>query len=300
MKTAIKKSVVVIGNFDGVHLGHAHIMAQGKSLAARHDYDFTVLTFTPHPRSVFQPNVAPFRITPDNVKEDLVQDIAAPDHYVTLKFDHDFQHLTAADFVQSILIDQLNAAIVIVGPDFHFGHERQGTIATLQACDKFQTIPSEFLNIGDDRVSSTRIRNHIKGAEIHQANTLLGWDWFIESEVVHGDKRGREIGYPTANMHFGETIVPSHGVYAVKVQVEGSQEWLNGAANIGIRPMFETAMPMLETYIFDFDADLYGQNLKIKPVQKIRGEMKYDDLDTLVKQIDKDCALIKSILIEVK
>ena len=121
-------------------------------------------------------------------------------------------------------------------------------------------------------------------------------DWYIESQVIHGDKRGRELGYPTANMRFGETIVPSHGIYAVKIQIEGNDKWLDGAANIGIRPMFESKEPLLETYIFDFDADLYGQTLRVRPVQKIRNEIKFDNLDDLKKQMAQDCALAKTIL----
>jgi len=254
----MKKSVVAIGNFDGLHLGHQDVMIHARMLADKHDFDFTVLTFSPHPRSVFQPNVAPFRISPDHIKIDLFDDLVKPDHYEVLEFTPEFQHLSADDFIEAISAD--------------------------------------LIEIGGDIVSSTRVRDHLKNAEIAQANALLGWEWYIESEVVHGDKRGRELGYPTANMHFGDCIVPSHGIYAVRIQIEGHNDWLNGAANIGIRPMFETAMPMLETFIFDFDDDLYGKNLKIKPVQKIRDEMKFDNLDDLKIQMAADCEVAKNIL----
>jgi riboflavin kinase/FMN adenylyltransferase len=157
-------------------------------------------------------------------------------------------------------------------------------------------VPYDLMHIDDLVVSSSRIRNHLKAAQMNQANALLGWEWFTEGEVVHGDKRGRELGYPTANMHFGETIVPDHGIYAVRVMIEGETAWRTGAANIGIRPMFETRVPMLETYIFDFDADIYGKILKIMPVQKIRDEMKFDNLDDLIKQMDKDCKQARNIL----
>ena len=292
----MKKSVVAIGNFDGLHLGHQDVMIHARMLADKHDFDFTVLTFSPHPRSVFQPNVAPFRISPDHIKIDLFDDLVKPDHYEVLEFTPEFQHLSADDFIQQILIEKLNAGIVIVGRDFHFGFERGGNIDTLSAHSEFEAISADLIEIGGDIVSSTRVRDHLKNAEIAQANALLGWEWYIESEVVHGDKRGRELGYPTANMHFGDCIVPSHGIYAVRIQIEGHNDWLNGAANIGIRPMFETAMPMLETFIFDFDDDLYGKNLKIKPVQKIRDEMKFDNLDDLKIQMAADCEVAKNIL----
>jgi len=292
----MKKSVVTIGNFDGVHLGHRHVLSRAQDLADKHGYDLVVLTFTPHPRNFFQPNVAPFRIAPDHVKKDVFDNVVRPDNYVVLDFNDGLQHMSAEDFINDILVSQLNAGIVIVGDNFHFGYQRGGNIQTLRNDDRFETIASELMEVGDVPVSSTRIRDHLKNAKIKQANALLGWEWYIQSEVVHGDKRGRELGYPTVNMHFGDAIVPAHGVYAVRVQIEGEDEWRQGAANIGIRPMFETAMPMLETYIFDFDGDLYGKQVKIMPVQKIRDEMKFDGLDALISQIDKDCDVAKNIL----
>lgn len=292
----MKQTVVAIGNFDGLHLGHVHLLEAAKASAIQNDLDFAILTFSPHPRQVFQPNVAPFRITPDWIKVNIIQTLIKPDIYKALPFNEALQSMKADQFIDKILIDDMNAAIVMVGHDFRFGHNREGSVSTLQDTEIFETVPAELLTIDDMPVTSTRIREHLKKAEMKQANALLGWDWYVEGEVVHGDKRGRELGYPTANMHFGETLVPSHGVYAVKVQIEGESEWRDGAANIGLRPMFETALPMLETYIFDFEGDLYGQKLKIKPVQKLRDEMKFDSLDALKDQMKQDCILVKNIL----
>jgi riboflavin kinase/FMN adenylyltransferase len=292
----MKKSVVAIGNFDGLHIGHVHILSHAKNIALRHGYDLCVLTFSPHPRQFFQPNIAPFRIAPDHVKIRLISDRINPDHYTVLNFDTKLHNKTADDFIDEILLKQCNAGIVIVGQDFHFGHGRSGNIETLSTRPEFETIATDLLKIDDMPVTSSRIRNHLKSAELKQANTLLGWDWYIESEIIHGDKRGRELGYPTANMHFGDSIVPAHGVYAVQVKIEGESQWRNGAANIGIRPMFETAMPMCETYIFDFDREIYGLNLKVKPVQKLRDEMKFDNLDDLIAQMAKDCATSRALL----
>ncbi len=292
----MKKSVIAIGNFDGVHLGHQDVLRHARMLADKHGYDFCALTFSPHPRQVFQPNIAPFRLSPDAVKADLFETLIKPDRFEVLDFTTDFQHQSAEAFIDSILIDRLNAAIVIVGRDFHFGYKRSGNLQTLVDRPEFETVSADLIEIGGEIVSSTRIRAHFKLAEIEQANALLGWEWYIQSTVVHGDKRGRELGYPTANMHFGETLVPAHGIYAVKVQIEGDDTWHHGAANIGIRPMFETAMPMVETFIFDFDDDLYDKVLKIKPVQKIRDEMKFDNLDDLKSQMAKDCEIARKIL----
>jgi len=292
----MRKSVVAVGNFDGVHLGHRDVLMQARALADKHEYDFTVLTFTPHPRNFFQPNVAPFRIAPDHVKKNMFDKHVKPDNYVVLDFNDGLQHMNAESFIEDVLVSQLNAAIVIVGDNFHFGYQRGGNIETLRHDNRFETIASELMKVDDTPISSTRIREHLKNTEINQANTLLGWEWYIQSEVVDGDKRGRELGYPTANMHFGTALVPAHGVYAVRVQIEEENEWRQGAANIGIRPMFETAMPMCETYIFDFEGDLYGKQVKIMPVQKIRDEMKFDDLDALITQIGKDCDIIRKIL----
>jgi len=290
------KSVVAIGNFDGVHLGHRDLLCHAQNVAAKNGMGLTVLTFTPHPRRVFQPNIAPFRITPDILKREIIQNEKQVDHYIALDFDAVLMAKTANEFIDEILIKQCNAGVVIVGRDFQFGHNRAGTIETLAKCQHFETVAYDLMKIGGDIVSSTRIRHHLKAAELKQASALLGWDWFVESEIVHGDKRGRELGYPTANMHFGETIVPDYGIYAVRVQIEGEDEWRNGAANIGIRPMFETRVPMLETFIFDFDADIYGKKMKVVPVQKIRDEMKFDNLDDLIKQMDADCVAAKKIL----
>ena len=292
----MRKSVVAIGNFDGVHLGHHHLLTTAKEIAVIHDLDFSVLTFSPHPRQIFQPNIAPFRLTPDSIKKDIFTSIICPDNYVALPFNADLQHKDANQFIDDILIKKLNASYIMVGSNFHFGHKRSGNIDTLYERSEFKTIPADLYHIAGEVVTSTRIRNHLKNAEIAQANALLGWDWYIQNEVVHGDKRGRELGYPTANMHFSDTLVPSYGVYAVRVQIEGSDDWLYGAANIGIRPMFETALPMLETFIFDFEADLYGRQLKVKPVQKIRDEVKFDDLQALKDQIKADCIVAKNLL----
>lgn len=293
---AMKDSVIAIGNFDGLHLGHQHLLEIARAQAEKHGYTFSMLSFTPHPRQVFQPDAPNFLLTPYPMKDHVIDALVAPDFNITLEFDHNLQQVSADNFITNTLLGAFNAKIIVVGRDFCFGHKRSGNIETLRARPEFETIAVDLIEIGGQTVTSSRIRDHLRQGQIHQANALLGWDWFIEGEVVKGDQRGRELGYPTANMHFGDGLVPAYGIYAVKVMIDGEDRWRHGAANIGIRPMFESKVPLLETYIFDFDGDLYGKTLCIQPVQKIRDEMKFDSLDDLKTQMAQDCAIARGIL----
>lgn len=288
------KSVVVIGNFDGVHRGHEALIAHARQMADRHGLRLCVLTFEPHPRRHFLPFHQPFRITPAPIKERILSPLC--DDYIALDFNDDMVAKTADDFIRDILIGQCHAAYVMVGENFHFGKDRAGNIDTLMGCDAFETVAFDMVEIDGAPVSSSRIRAHLEKAEMNQANALLGWEWYVESPVIHGDKRGRELGYPTANMMFGDTIVPGHGIYAVMVQIEGENQWRGGAANIGTRPMFHTDTPLLETFIFDYEGDLYDKILRVKPVQKIRHEMSFNHVDALIEQMEKDCITAKNIL----
>lgn len=285
----IRNAVIAIGNFDGVHIGHRALLERAAEIAAKDNAPFMVLTFEPHPRQFFQPDTLPFRVTPSKVKEGVFQTFVNPDYYVSLPFNAEMAELSAEEFINDILVNQCRAGTVVVGDNFHFGKGRSGNIRTLQGRDHFQTIAFGIIDNVGEEISSSRIREHLKNAEIDEANAILGWNWIIEGEVVHGDKRGRELGYPTANMRFGECIVPSYGIYAVRVKIEGENQWRIGAANIGTRPMFESEEPLLETFIFDFEGDLYGKVLKVQPVIKLRDEMKFASLDDLITQMDKDC-----------
>lgn len=287
---------MVIGNFDGVHLGHQSLIAHARKVAEQRCLPLVILTFEPHPRQFFNPLGDKFRITPPFVKEQILQNLC--DRLVVLDFNQDMAGHTAAEFIQNILLDMCHAAVVVVGDNFHFGKGRGGTPETLKSCPRFETVIYTLSQIDGQAVSSSRIRNHLRAAEMGRANALLGRPWVIEGIVIHGDKRGREIGYPTANIGFGDMLTPSYGVYAVEVKIDGDDQWRGGAANIGIRPMFETVHPMLEVYIFDFDGDLYGQTLQVRPIQKLRDEMKFDGLDALIAQIEKDCKRAKIILLK--
>jgi riboflavin kinase/FMN adenylyltransferase len=287
--------VIAIGNFDGVHRGHQALLAETKELAQQLGRKFGVLTFEPHPRSLFQPDGPPFRITPAAVKARRLEQAGA-ELLFSLPFTWDFASQSAEQFVSSVLTDGIKPAHVVVGNDFRFGQLRKGTPDTIREAGIPVTIIERVADEGDDPFSSSRIRAALEQGDIEAANKLLGWNWEIEGAVAHGDKRGRELGFPTANVPLGETLHPAYGIYATLVQVEGEDKWLPSATNIGIRPMFEVPVGQVEAHIFDFDRDIYGKTLRIRPVKRLRGEARYESLDALVKQIDEDCREARRIL----
>lgn len=294
MDASSKKAVVAIGNFDGVHKGHAALLAYARKLADSEGLELKVLTFEPHPRAFFKPDSAPFRLTPEHVKERRLKACGA-DTVEVLIFNGIMAKLSAEMFVDMMVVDLANAAHVVVGADFHFGHNRAGHADTLQKDARFKTHAVTLENIGDAPISSTRIREAIQTGDIETANALLGWEWEMEGEVAHGDKRGRELGYPTANIPIGETLCPAHGIYAVRVDV-GDGVWRMGAASIGMRPMFAVKAPLLEVFLLDFEGDLYGRTLRVRPARKLRDEAKFSDLDALKAAMANDVAQARAIL----
>ena len=290
--------VLVIGNFDGVHKGHSHLLEYAKKIAKDQSTAFGVLTFEPHPRKLFRPADPPFRITPYNVKNRRLKESGAS-FVCTLDFDWDFASQSAEDFISNILDKALKPAHIVVGHDFHFGQLRKGNADTIkQAGYEISVLDPVSLN-NDDRISSTQIRSALRHGKIDTANDLLGWPWEIEGIVRKGDQRGRELGFPTANIHLEQTMHPAYGIYATLVQITDDGEnapWLPSATNIGIRPMFEVEIGQVETYIFDFDRDIYDCTLRVRPVQRLRGEAKFDSLDELIKQMNKDCDQARQIL----
>lgn len=289
-------SLLAIGNFDGVHRGHQAILKQLKEKAQTMGCAAAVLTFEPHPRKLFRPDDPPFRITPAPLKQ---QKLAASsiDYVFSLPFDWDFASQSAESFVQHILVDGLAPAGVMVGHDFRFGQLRKGTPSMIEAAG----IPiHQIADIADEegrKFASTQVREALYAGDIDAANRILGWKWMIEGEIIRGDRRGHELGYPTANVMLGDTLHPSYGVYAALVQVEGETAWRAAATNIGIRPMFELKIGQVEAHILDFaDRDIYGKKLKIQPVKRLRGEAKFDSLDALISQIEADCRLTRDIL----
>ncbi|MGH1456710.1 MAG: bifunctional riboflavin kinase/FAD synthetase [Alphaproteobacteria bacterium] len=290
-----KDAVIVIGNFDGVHLGHQALLTRARDLANALGKSLGVLTFEPHPRRLFHPDELPNRITPMALKAERLA-ASGVDILYALPFNWDFASQSAADFVQHILIDGLNAAHIIVGFDFKFGQLRQGTPDTIEAAGLDVTVVDEVTGKAGEDLSSSRVRQLIRHGKIEEANAVLGWGWELRGEVFKGDQRGRELGYPTANMKLEDHIHPAYGVYACFARLEGESDWVMGATNIGIRPMFEVPLAQVETFIFDFNREIYGKTLCVRPIQYLRGEAKFNSLDDLIVQMEKDCAISRKIL----
>lgn len=290
-----KNCVVVIGNFDGIHRGHQALLNKAKLLAAQEGKKLAVLTFEPHPRQLFRPDEPPSRITPFPLKAWRMEQEGV-ELLFSLPFNWDFASQSAAAFVQNILVEALAASHVVVGYDFRFGQLRAGTPDTIREAGMAVTVVEEIKAEQGEDLSSSRIRQLLRHGKIDEANKLLGWDWEIRGEVFQGDQRGRELGYPTANMRMEDVIHPAYGVYAVLVQIEGEDHWRMGATNIGIRPMFEVKIAQVETYIFDFSGDLYGKTLRVRPVTRLRGEAKFQSIEHLIRQIKDDCTQSRHLL----
>jgi riboflavin kinase/FMN adenylyltransferase len=295
-------AVVAIGNFDGVHRGHRALIAEAKVQAEARRAPLAVLTFEPHPQEYFRPSAESFRLTPLRAKARLLADLGV-DVLFALTFDAEMATRSPQDFVLNVLVDGLGISGAVVGHDFEFGQRRAGNLATLGymgemegfSVTAFDTVTAS----GDEKISSTLIRQMLKDARPEDAARLLGHPWAVEARVEHGDARGREMGFPTANMHLGHCLAPAFGVYAVRVNIlEGDRAVSrhDGVANFGIRPMYQVAVPLMETHLFDFDGDLYGKYLSVELIRYIRPEAKFDSLPALIAQIGADAAKAREIL----
>jgi riboflavin kinase / FMN adenylyltransferase len=301
LPAAARGAVVAIGNFDGVHRGHQTVVAAAKAEARRLGVPVCVLSFEPHPRSLFRPDDPPFRLTPFRIKARLLEALGV-DLHVVLHFDQAFAARSAEDFIQTILVGAMGARHVVVGYDFCFGHRRAGTSETLTAFGRRLGFGVTIVTQASDETgglySSSRARELLAAGDTHGAAEILGRPWEIEGRVEHGDKRGRELGFPTANVELGDFLRPAYGIYAVRCAVDegGPLVWHDGVANLGIRPMWRTETPLLEAYLFDFSGDLYHRHLRVQLVEWLRGEEKFDSLEALVTQIDRDCDAARQVL----
>ncbi len=298
MSAAAKGAVIAIGNFDGLHLGHRALIAKAQGLAKTLAAPSGVMTFEPHPREYFQKNAAPFRLTLLPMKQRLLGEMGV-DHLYALGFDAALAGLSGQEFIDRILVEQLQVKHVVVGADFAFGRDRSGTIDTLKASGKFGvTVVEPVLCPDGTAYSSSRIRDHLSRAEFDAANALLGWNWQMEAPVVHGDKRGRELGYPTANQITTRYIPIPYGIYAVEVLIENESHTRRGVANFGIRPMFRIEQPLFETFIFDFSAEIYDKVMRVRPLKFLRPEAAFSGIEALKDQMKQDClaarAMVKS------
>lgn len=264
---------VAIGTFDGVHLGHQAVI-EGAD---------TVLTFEPHPLEVVHPTAMPKLIMPFSVKRDVIAGLGV-EELVVIPFDEDFAHLTAEEFIEEILIRRLGATKVSVGENFRFGAKAKGDLEMLRARPEFETRVLPLVEIDGETVSSTRIRAHVAAGDIEDARRCLGGPFMVEGTVVKGDQRGRELGFPTANIVPDDRyVIPGHGVYAAFA------DGVPAAVNVGVRPTFESGRGVLiETYLIDHDEDLYGRTLRVAFVERLRGEKRYDDVDALIAQMKID------------
>ena len=291
-------ATAAIGNFDGVHLGHRSVIDMAR--AALPDAPLGVVTFEPHPREYFAPDAPPFRLMGAEARAHQLQKIGV-DKLYELGFDAALSGLSPRAFAQEVIVDGLGLRHVVVGADFSFGKARAGTSEQLQAFGAemgFGVTIAPLMAKGPDTVSSTAIRNALTEARPRDAAAMLGHWHRVEGPILHGEKRGRELGYPTANMSIDGLHPPAFGVYAVLVDVlEGPQAGrYHGVASLGVRPMFGENKANLETFIFDFKGDLYGKHVSVALVDHLRGEEKFDSLDALITQMDADSAQARSIL----
>jgi len=297
-------AVLAMGNFDGLHLGHAALIAEACERARAAGTPTGVLTFEPHPRSVFMPDGEPFRLTPFRVKEREIARLGV-DLLFVQHFDAAFSKKSAESFVEEVIAGAIGATHIVVGHDCTFGNKRRGTAELLRqegARHGFDVTVVEPVHGQDAAVySSTRIRELLRLGKPSEAAKQLGRFWEIDGRVMTGDRRGRTIGFPTANLGLGEYLRPMFGVYAVRVSGDGPDDPLagrvvDGVANIGLRPTVGTPEPRLEAHLFDTDADLYGRHLRVSLVEFIRPEKKFAGLDPLKAQIAEDAAKARDIL----
>lgn len=293
---ALKGAVFAIGNFDGVHRGHHAVIAATLARARALGAPAAALTFEPHPRSFFRPHVPLFRLTDERNKLRLLA-AAGLDGAAVLTFDAKLAALSAEDFINRILVERLGAAGVTVGFDFHFGKNRQGSPELLIAQGRERgftvDIVPPFEHEGR-RVSSGPIREALAAGRITEATEMLGHPWFVTETVIHGEKRGRDLGFPTANLRLDLACGLKYGIYAVRVGVAGKRH--DGVASFGRRPMFDDGAPLLEVNLFDFSGDLYGAELDVAFIGWIRPEMKLASVDELVRRMDEDSRLARDTL----
>jgi len=269
---------VAIGTFDGVHLGHREVIAGAE----------TVVTFDPHPQSVVAPGTEPKLLTTLERKAELIAGLGV-EELVVIPFDGDFASRDAQDFVDHVLVERVQATHVSVGENFRFGHKAHGDAQMLSDDPRFETRVVPLLEVDGEVVSSSHIRGLVSGGAVQYADELLGAPFAVDGEVQHGDKRGRTLGYPTANLlPRPGYVVPGHGVYACRVALEGG-EVVPAATNVGVRPQFVTGRgELIEAFLIDWSGDLYGRRIRVEFLRRLRGERRFDSVDALVDQMGRD------------
>jgi riboflavin kinase/FMN adenylyltransferase len=293
----LKGSIVALGNFDGFHLGHQAVVGRAIQRGFHERRPVIVATFDPHPVKFFKPDVPPFRLTTLDQRQALFAHAGA-DAMLVFHFDKALAVTAAEDFVGEVLAKQIGAAGVVTGDDFTFGRGRKGDVEALRTLGEKSGIVAEAVApvaLGELRISSGRIREALEAGDTAVATKLMSRDFAIEGVVQDGDKRGRDLGYPTANLELGDYQRPKYGIYAVRVTLEDRSEH-PGVASLGVRPTFEPPRELLEAHLFGFDGDLYCQRIEVALHAFIREEMKFDSADALVAHMRKDEATARKLL----
>jgi riboflavin kinase / FMN adenylyltransferase len=294
---AYRGAVVALGNFDGFHQGHQAVVRRAWTIAHEESRPLIVATFSPHPSRIFHPDAPFFRLTTLDQRERLFA-AAGADAMLVFKFDQALAAVSAENFVKDWLIGRIGAAVVVTGQDFTFGKGRSGSVAVLQQNGTAFGLRAESVgpvSDADGPISSSRIRDALQNGDCETAARLLTRPFAIEGVVQHGDKLGRSIGYPTANIPFDRYLRPAFGIYAVRGHLPDGRI-VDGAANLGLRPTFDPPKELFEPHFFDFSGDLYGQTIEVDLIHYIRPEAKFDTLEALIAQIDADCAEAKRVL----
>jgi riboflavin kinase/FMN adenylyltransferase len=299
-ETIPRGAVVAMGNFDGVHLGHRAVIAAALEMGRAHGRPALALTFEPHPRRFFSPTIPQFRLSDETAKLRLLAGTGLAGA-VIMTFDKTRAGTSAQDFIHHDLIKRLGISGIAVGYDFHFGKGRVGSPSLLVNEAPRLGIEVDVqphVDIDERPVSSSAIRDALSEGQIADASAMLGGPWFVTGEVIHGEKRGRELGYPTANIRLDNNCGLRHGIYAVRVgRGQGKdQVRFDGVASFGRRPTFDNGAPLLEIFLFDFEGDLYGQALDVAFIDFIRDELKFSGADALVKRMDDDSARARAAL----
>lgn len=297
MPAALRGGIVALGNFDGFHLGHQAVAGEAIRQAKALGKSAIIATFDPHPVRFFAPHIPFFRLTTLEQRQRLFE-AAGADAMLVFDFDAELAGTTAEDFVVKLLVERLGVSGVITGEDFTFGKGRGGNVQVLRELGAAHALTATAMGpVVDDGgvISSSRIRDALKAGDCETATRLLTRPFAVEGVVQHGDKNGRLLGFPTANIDMGHYLRPRYGIYAVKGRLPDGRV-LNGAANLGIRPSFDPPKELLEPYFFDFAEDLYGQNIEVEFHAFIRPEAKFDDMDALMVQMQADCDEARRIL----
>ncbi|MEE2565948.1 bifunctional riboflavin kinase/FAD synthetase [Hyphobacterium marinum] len=294
----LRPSVLALGNFDGVHRGHRALLDEALDRARTSGLATAVAVFEPHPRRFFQPDAPPFRLMSDDRRNAIFAEMGF-DRLHVLTFDADMAARTPKAFVADILNDRIAAREVVVGADFRFGKGRAGDFAALAELARARGMTAHaagLVEAGGEKISSSAIRNAVAGGDMNATEAWLGRPFILDGVVEEGDRRGRTIGFPTANVALGDFVRPAHGVYAVSVRRPGDTQDMAGVANVGVRPTVDGKQERLEVHLFDFAGDLYGQTLAVSFHDHLRGEKKFDGLDALKNQIARDCEAARAVL----